>query len=313
MHDPAISVIMPAYDREASIRGAVESVLRQTWTDFELIVVDDGSTDGTVAALKAIEDPRLRVIAEGVNCGVSAARNLGIAAARAPWIAFQDSDDEWLPEKLALQMARIEALGAGCIGAYCGMAVIGTPDETKDGAKGGRTSLRYLPAPYVTAPEGDLRRPLAHVNLISTQTLIARRQDLEAIGGFDEALTALVDWDLVLRLAPRGRFAFVDRPLVHQYFSANSITRSQRKRTLNHARILEKNHALFEPFPDHLAYNYRALSGNYRLMGDNAQALRWMARAIRAEPGRARNYAVAALLWSRRLRGRSSGAASGAA
>ncbi len=246
MSSPAISVVMPAYNREGTIRAAVDSVLRQTWQDFELIVVDDGSSDGTVAALERGGRPRLRVLPQEANRGVSAARNVGIAAARAPWVAFQDSDDEWLPEKLSLQMARIETLGELHRRL---LRHAGDPHPRGRPARGSRTHVRYLPADYVTAPEGDIRRPLAHVNLISTQTLVARRDDLQAVGGFDEDLTALVDWDLVLRLAPRGTFAFVDRPLVHQYFSANSITRSQAKRTLNHARIMEKNHALFEAFP----------------------------------------------------------------
>ncbi len=130
------------------------------------------------------------------------------------------------------------------------------------------------------------------------------------MGGFDEELTALVDWDLVLRLAPRGSFAFVDRPLVHQYFSENSITRSQEKRTRNHARIMEKNHALFEPFPEHLAYNYRAVAGNYRRIGDHGRALAWLRRAIAAEPWRAKNYAIAAALMGRGAGGRPSARAS---
>ena len=103
---PSVSIVIPAYNRADSIVAAIESVLRQTWTDFELIVVDDGSTDGTVAAARRIDDPRLRLTEGRVNRGAAAARNLGAAEARGGWIAFQDSDDEWLPEKLEKQMAR---------------------------------------------------------------------------------------------------------------------------------------------------------------------------------------------------------------
>ena len=104
---PPVSVVIPAYNRAPTIGAAIDSVLRQTFTDFELVVVDDGSTDGTLTAARAIADPRLRVIAAPQNMGAAGARNLGVAEARGTWIAFQDSDDEWLPEKLAKQMARL--------------------------------------------------------------------------------------------------------------------------------------------------------------------------------------------------------------
>ena len=106
---PPVSVVIPAYNRAATIGAAIESVLRQTWEDFELVVVDDGSTDGTLEAARRIADPRLRVVAAPHNMGAAGARNLGVAEARGTWIAFQDSDDEWLPEKLAKQMARLAA------------------------------------------------------------------------------------------------------------------------------------------------------------------------------------------------------------
>ncbi len=98
---------MPAWNRADSIVMAVESVLRQSFADFELLVVDDGSTDGTMEALAGVADPRLRRLANPRNLGASAARNTGIRAARADWVAFQDSDDEWLPLKLEKQMARL--------------------------------------------------------------------------------------------------------------------------------------------------------------------------------------------------------------
>src|SRR5687768_12507449 len=91
---PLVSVVIPAYNREASIVAAIESVLAQSWRDFELLVVDDGSKDGTLAAARSVADPRLRVIAAPKNLGAAGARNLGAAEARGDWIAFQDSDDE---------------------------------------------------------------------------------------------------------------------------------------------------------------------------------------------------------------------------
>ena len=128
----------------------IESVLRQTFADFEVLVVDDGSTDGTRAAAEAVADPRVRVIAHDRNRGASAARNTGIREARAAWVAFQDSDDEWLPLKLAKQMARLDA--GGFVAAYCGMVVIGSPDD----AGRGRPKIPYVPRPDITHVEGDI-------------------------------------------------------------------------------------------------------------------------------------------------------------
>ena len=106
---PPVSVVIPAYNREATIVAAIDSVLGQSFGDFELLVVDDGSRDGTLAAARSVADPRVRVIAAEQNGGAAAARNLGATQARGDWIAFQDSDDEWLPRKLEKQMARLHA------------------------------------------------------------------------------------------------------------------------------------------------------------------------------------------------------------
>ena len=94
MSRPSVSVIIPAYNRREAIAGAVRSVLCQSFSDMEVLVVDDGSTDGTVEALSVVDDPRMRLIAHPTNRGVSAARNTGLHAATGDWVAFQDSDDE---------------------------------------------------------------------------------------------------------------------------------------------------------------------------------------------------------------------------
>jgi glycosyltransferase involved in cell wall biosynthesis len=176
---PKISVIIPAYNRAGAIRLSAESVLRQTVSDLEVIVVDDASSDGTPEAAEAIGDPRLRVIRLAENRGPSGARNAGMEAARGEWIAFQDSDDEWLPSKLERQFAAMERLGPDTIGAYCGMAVIGTPEA--GGAAAGPATVSYEPhhrAPHRHAPlEGaNMRHSLLHAgSLISTQTLASTR------------------------------------------------------------------------------------------------------------------------------------------
>jgi len=291
---PPVSVVIPAYNREGSIVAAIGSVLAQSFRDFELLVVDDGSRDGTLAAARGVADPRLRVIAAAKNGGAAAARNLGAAAARGDWIAFQDSDDEWLPRKLEKQMARLAApdpaSGAAWLGAYCGLLTLGWLDDRP----GDRTRLRYVPDPAVTPAEGAILAPLLMGNMISTQTLVVRRDRFAALGGFDEATTPIEDWDFVIRLAAAGPIAFVDEPLVLQRFSPNSITRDRTRALASTERVLAKNAEAFARHPRALARQALVVAGGHRRAGDLAAARAWLARARRADPTAARPWAMSA-------------------
>ena len=289
---PTVSVVLPAYNRAGTIRAAIESVLRQTWTDFELLVVDDGSADGTLEAARAVCDPRLRTLSTGRNRGPSGARNMGIREARGAWVAFQDSDDEWLPDKLALQMARLTEPGAPWIAGYCGMLIVGAVEPEA----GARTKVRYIPDAAVPVVEGDILPSLLSASVISTQMLVVRRADLEAVGGFDETLPALEDWDLALRLAARGRFAFTDAPLVLQRFSPNSLTRDVAKRAAALRQIIAKHRELMAHEPEVLARHYRALAGEHRRLGDMDAARAALAEGRKVHPADARLWMLTAYL-----------------
>lgn len=288
---PPVSVVIPAYNRAATIGAAIASVLRQTFSDFELVVVDDGSTDGTLAAARAVTDPRLRVVAAPRNMGAAGARNLGVTESRGTWIAFQDSDDEWLPEKLEKQMARLAippAAGGEWGACYCGLLTVGALDARP----GARTTLRYVPDPKVVPVEGDIVAPLLARNMISTQTLVVRRDLFLALGSFDDTTTPIEDWDFALRLAARAPIAFVDAPLVHQRFSPDSITRWTARRTASRARLVERNMELFARHPDRLAHQYYILASDARKAGDLAAARRWLARAVRTNPRKPAPWAM---------------------
>jgi glycosyltransferase involved in cell wall biosynthesis len=283
----AVSVVLPAWNRAGSIRMAVDSILRQSFTDFELLVVDDGSTDGTMEALADLSDPRLRLLANPRNMGASAARNTGIRAAQGAWVAFHDSDDEWLPQKLEKQMARLEMAGPDTVGCYCGMVTLWNPGQVPAGGMlpaVGRRGVEYVPDPRILPVEGDIRPALLHANPVSTQMLVARRDALLKIGGFDETLPALVDWDCVIRLAGLGPFAFVDEPLVLQFFSENSITRSRRKRADARAQIIRKHHAFFAAHPKILAGHHVSIAGELRRLGDSVGARKALGQALRIRP-----------------------------
>jgi glycosyltransferase involved in cell wall biosynthesis len=285
---PQVSIVLPAFNRADSISPAIQSVLRQTWQDFELIVVDDGSSDGTAEVARRIEDTRIKVIALPQNMGVCAARNAGIDAACGKWVAFQDSDDEWLPEKLSLQMARLGALDNPWIGAYCGMIIISANslETSAEKRQSKRTSIKYWPASNTLNLEGDISQSLLGKSLISTQTLIARRDILDAIGGFDTDLSALVDWDLALRMSECGEIAFIDEPLVIQRFSENSITRDRKRRVKARRQVIAKHHNRLTSHPKAYAEQLQILAGEERLMGNFKAAKATMRAALKFTPFR---------------------------
>jgi glycosyltransferase involved in cell wall biosynthesis len=201
---PRVSVVIPTRNRAGLVGRAIRSVLEQTISDLELIVVDDGSTDGTVDVLASFDDPRLSAIRLAGRSGVSRARNAGIARARGAWVAFLDDDDEWLPHKLEVQLARVNARASGkTSGVYCGLRFV-------------HTGMREAPSGVRHLPEGQLLRDLLLPDqIVSTSGFVIKRRALEEVGGFDESFEAVVDRDLWLRLARAGHeFAAVAERLV---------------------------------------------------------------------------------------------------
>lgn len=204
---PCVSVVIPTYNRVHVLGRAIKSVLAQSFPDFECIVVDDGSTDGTVEAVESFQDPRVRCVRLATNGGVSRARNEGIQVARGELVAFLDSDDEWLPRKLELQVARLrESEDARTTVAYCAAYKY---DEFRNrmGIHGG--------AIY----EGDVFDPLLTGWYPPTASLfIVKRSSLLDVGGFDEGLACAEDYDLWLRLAQAANhFAAVSEVLLVKY------------------------------------------------------------------------------------------------
>ncbi len=231
---PAVSVILPTYNRAPLLARAILSVLRQTYQDFELIVVDDGSTDATPDVLAAFDDERLVYLRQASNQGPAAARNIGLQHSRGQYIAFQDSDDEWRPEKLERQVPALSA-------APCAVGVVYSRFQWVQGA---RTGL--IPSPGLlrqTRREGDLRQVLARGNFITLQAAIVRRACFEKVGGFDERLWRLEDWELWLRIAAHYQFRYVDLPLVTVCFTPGSLSTSQEALLKDFELLLEKHGA----------------------------------------------------------------------
>ena len=289
---PSVSVVIPTYNRLKSLPRALESVLRQTFEDIEVIVVDDCSTDGTWDYLQSIHDPRLRIIRHETNKGGSAARNTGIAAARAVLVAFQDSDDEWLVTKLATQVEEYRRVNDPEYGAiYCAKITSG---EGRFGVYGPR-EVQYMPLPGYDKTSGDISRELVRRAMISTQTLMVRKDLLIRIGGFDETLKLGQDWDMTTRLARITKFLFVDKPLALCFTSTDSISKVKTNQAIARKKMLEKHFDLIsQDRPLHASY-LSEIARVYQRAGCWRQSLPWAVKALRVYPFDRRAWPALAL------------------
>lgn len=213
-----VSVVIPTYNRGYCIERAVRSVLQQTYQNLEVIVVDDGSTDNTSSVIESINDSRLSYIRVNGNQGANHARNVGIEASQGAYIAFNDSDDEWLPEKLEKQMKLMLLEDDGQLGCvYCiltkyhdGKAISTEPDIEIRGEN----------------VFGDIYRYMQLNMFISTQTLLLKKSILDDVGYFNEDLRRLQDWELLLRIAQKYKFTLVQESLVNVYEQEDSISKN---------------------------------------------------------------------------------------
>lgn len=211
-----VSVILPTYNRAYCIERAVDSVLRQTYPHWELLVVDDGSTDHTeeIMAGYTAADERIRYYRQACNKGVAAARNEGIRQARYDYFAFQDSDDVWHEDKLEKQMRVFEENpDVGLVySAIQGMRQNGTPVRIPDDAM----ERQIL--------SGNLYKLLLQGNVIDAPSVVMQRKCTKRCGGFDETLSCLEDWELFLRISKEYEIGYVDEALVDSDFHNEGVS-----------------------------------------------------------------------------------------
>ena len=195
----AVSVVIPVFNRARKVVRAITSVLSQTFNDVGIIVVDDGSTDETKKAVEQFGD-FVTYVAHSSNLGVSAARNMGIKKSNGPLIAFLDSDDHWLPEKLAVQ--------AGFFDEHPEAVVCQTEELWI------RNGSRVNPMKKHLKPSGDIFEPSLKLCLVSPSAVMLKRCLLDKVGVFDEDLPVCEDYDLWLRISCRYPVHLIREPLV---------------------------------------------------------------------------------------------------
>nr|WP_275440132.1 glycosyltransferase family 2 protein [Paenibacillus sp. ACRRY] len=253
-----ISIIMPVYNRQESIACAIESILNQTYSNFELIIIDDGSTDKTCSIISSFSDDRIRYFLLKKNIGAAAARNVGIHRAKGQWIAFQDSDDYWDPSKLRKQVQLIDDRSPSII--------FSSFVRNKKGSK------EYIPKnqkDIIIPKEGRLNKQLLRGNFIATPTVLMPKVFFEKFGGFNEQMPRFQDWELWLRLSSDCNFIWIDEPLVKVEYTENSIS-SDRSKMIKGYELIWSLHSrmLMDAGAEYVARYLFSFGHNLSLFGE---------------------------------------------
>ncbi len=258
---PLVSVVIPAYRAAATLPRALQSVIAQTYGDWEAIVIDDAGCDVTPGIVVGLGDPRIRLLRRAARGGPARARNDGIAAARGELIAFLDADDEWLPEKLARQVAAMVADEAVSL-VVCDMRAV-----HPDGAEGTSIFTRQAPAQGAQA-----WKELLASSFIGTSSVLTRRAVLAATGGFDPDLAVGEDQDLFIRLALRGTVVALHDPLAIYHYSATSYSQAFAAEQAGHVLRMVRAHLAAQAPRLTPAERRRILARRYGRLGRNLVA-----------------------------------------
>lgn len=293
---PAVSVIIAAYNRARFLRETIDSVLGQRFRNFELIVVDDGSTDGTPQALASYAG-RIRFVRQE-NRGPSAARNLGVRQARGRWIAFQDSDDLSAPDHLESLFGFAER-HPGCDMVFGNGAYLSGSQHDRETIVP-RSKSRRLAANGVTL------RDLFEKSIFRLQASLIAKSALEAVGGLDEGIRIGEDLDLALRIWMRAPVAYLDKVVFLYRRHDGNLVGDSELRLLENIRVIEK---LVREFPQcrellgpglvarRTAYRYYRLAKGRWRRGERAGAQEAIRRAVSLRP-LALKYRLYQLLWT---------------
>lgn len=274
MNNSLISIIIPAYNAEKTIKKTIESILKQTFLYFEVIVINDGSEDSTLDIVNSIQDPRLKVFSYP-NSGPQKSRNRGISQASGEYLSFLDADDLWTPDKLESQLKALEEYP------QAGVAYSWTDWIDEDGKVWRRGS-------YISA-EGNVYEKLLLIDFIgSGSNPLIRREALAQVGDFDESLVGNQDWEMWLRLAASHPFTVVPRTqiLYRKSPNSNSWSNNVERQELAFQQVLRK---VLNQAPKSIQDRKKDIIGNrYKSL---------VVEALERPSGRSRAFTSARFLW----------------
>jgi len=273
-NNPKVSVIIPTYNRAHLIKRAIQSVLNQTYQNFEIIVVDDGSTDNTEEIVRDFNNEKIRYIRYNENKGAAFARNTGINVARGEYIAFQDSDDEWFPHKLQRQMEVFKNASPEVGVVYTGSWRIRNNERI------------YLPLFTGKQRESNIYKGVfeARTAGMPTPAFIVKKECFIRAGVFEERLRRFEDWELWLRISKYYEFRYIDEPLVTLYGTQVSITTDLNAYIEALKLILEKYPEEFRKNKKMLAKDYFDISARLCSSGKTAQGIKYFLKSFRIFP-----------------------------
>lgn len=243
-----ISVIIPAYNRDKTIKECIDSVLNQTYKNIEVIVVDDCSSDKTADIVDGYDDVRVKkCVRLPENHGACYARNFGVEFAKGQYIAFQDSDDIWLPEKLEKQFKYMTEGKYDLV--FCGMS-------RHSGSK-----VSYYP-PYEFDELKDAQKQILCLNCVSTQCIIIKKRIFNDIK-FDINLRRYQDWDFAIRASEVANMGYVREALVDSFVQANSITRM--------VSVYDSLQVIYSKYKNKIESDSHIYANFCRLLGNSVQ------------------------------------------
>ena len=276
MAKPTVSVIIPTHNRAELLKRAINSVLRQTFEDFELIVVDDASSDNTPEVVEGIKDGRIQYVRLKKNSGGPVARNTGIKRARGRFIALLDDDDEWLPNRLELQIEKFESLEKDVGVVYGGFYYV----SQDTGEILGKRLPRY---------RGDVYAYFLKENFVGSPTLLIRRECFKKAGLFDPKLKSSQDWDMWLRIAKYYKFDYVPAVVAKYYVHGHQITFNMEKYISGREKFVWKYPDIYKN-PRILSLHLSQMGLLLILSGNAEKGLKYLAKSIAMAPLNMENY-----------------------